>query len=117
MSSSSSSLSPPSDALVEGLCFHPDVLSEDEEKALMVSVDAEPWCLDLARRTQHYGFKYDYKSRSIPQRLGDLPEWSRFLTQRLVDMGIIMRHPDQMIVNGPFPFSSSCVVSLVCMGH
>ena len=46
--------------LPPGLIIEDDFITEAEERALMAIVDSKAWCTDLARRTQHYGFRFDY---------------------------------------------------------
>lgn len=80
-------------AAVAGLSVQLDFVSEDEERALLAAIDDEPWSLALQRRTQHYGFKYDYRTRTLPERLGALPAWSDAVVARLAAT------PNQLIVN------------------
>lgn len=84
-----------------GLSAHRDFLSADEEASLIERIDAQPWLDDLARRVQHYGWKYDYKKRKVDQkgRLGPLPPWLDGLAHRLLAAGLVDRLPDQVIVN------------------
>lgn len=35
------------------------------QRCLLAAIDAKPWSTALARRTQHYGARYDYKSRKL----------------------------------------------------
>lgn len=78
-----------------------DFISEDEERGLLKHIDDSVWLRDLKRRVQHYGYKYDYRSRKIDHSfyLGKIPQWMSFLSQRLIDKGIIQFLPDQAIVN------------------
>lgn len=48
---------------------------------LMELIYKEDWCYDIKRRTQHYGYKYDYKLRSIneKQKAKAFPEWLKRL--------------------------------------
>ena len=50
---------------------------------------------------QHYGYRYDYKARSIApeSRLGPLPEWLAPCCDRLCADGFFPQLPDQVIVN------------------
>ena len=50
---------------------------------------------------QHYGWRYDYKSRQLDStmRLGAMPEWAVSIVQRLVRRGLVPELPDQVIVN------------------
>lgn len=84
---------------IAGLSLHPNFITEEEETALLAAVDASEWDTRLSRRTQHYGYRYDYRSREASTPVGPLPEWCLFLAQRLVDQGLLHVMPDQMIVN------------------
>ena len=63
------------------------------------------WLHDLSRRVQHYGWKYNYKERSVQPRdyLGPLPAWLRTLADRLVERKIAASDFDQVIVNEYLP--------------
>ena len=60
-----------------GLEYHPDFLAVSEEDGLLAHIDSSEWLTDLSRRVMHFGFKYDYTSRSLDEsaRIGPLPEW------------------------------------------
>lgn len=84
---------------IEGLSYLPNFISSDEEKALIESIDHQPWLHDLKRRVQHYGYKYDYKARRVTSDsyLGPLPDWLTDIADKLPFM------PDQAIVNEYLP--------------
>jgi alkylated DNA repair dioxygenase AlkB len=86
---------------IAGLSYIAEFVTHEEEAALIAAVDAEPWLDDLWRRVQHYGFRYDYKARSVDPslRLGPLPAWAEPLARRLVAGGHMPEMPDQLIVN------------------
>lgn len=88
-------------APVGGLEYRPDFLTEDEERDLLAHVDAAPWSGELSRRVQHYGYRYDYKTRRISEemRVGTLPSWLTQIGQRLQTAGVFTVLPDQVIVN------------------
>ena len=90
---------------VSGLRFIENYVSQTEHDDILVSIDNEPWMDDLKRRVQHYGFKYNYKRRSIDYNMyiGALPEWSRKISHRLFEDKLINYLPDQIIVNEYFP--------------
>jgi len=84
--------------MIPGLDYYQEVLTEEEEQYLLSCIDKQPWCTDLARRTQHYGYKYDYKTRELfPAEL--FPVWCRDLINTLIEIDIIPSYPDQMIIN------------------
>lgn len=60
---------------------------------------------NLSRRVQHYGWRYDYKARSVHRQsyLGPLPECLAVLARQLADKGLMSTAPDQAIVNEYLP--------------
>ena len=86
---------------IEGLSYVKNFISNSVEKELMNFIDNEKWINDLKRRVQHYGFRYDYKSRRIDysMRLGNLPDWITPLSIRLFEEGFFNELPDQVIIN------------------
>ena len=88
-----------------GLTLWRNFISAAEEAVLLQSVNAEPWSSALRRRTQHYGFEYDYRTRQLPARLGPLPDWSSVLVERMVEREIYANAtpPNQLIVNEYVP--------------
>jgi alkylated DNA repair dioxygenase AlkB len=86
---------------VPGLKYVAAFLSSSEEAALLDSVDAEPWRTDLKRRVQHYGYRYDYTTRTVDSSafLGMLPAWAQQTAARLVADGHMSDTPNQLIVN------------------
>jgi alkylated DNA repair dioxygenase AlkB len=96
-------LSPPPAAApaVAGLVYRPAFLDATRETALLTAVDARPWLADLKRRVQHYGYKYDYKARAIATSMfvGPLPDFAVELAGQLVQEGLLLDAPDQLIVN------------------
>jgi alkylated DNA repair dioxygenase AlkB len=91
--------------LPEDLVVIPDFLTRTEEDDLLRAIDGAPWNVDMKRRVQQYGYRYDYKARavSVRDRLGDLPVWTIEIAQRLVDYGYFDHLPDQVIVNEYLP--------------
>ena len=86
---------------VPGLQYIPDYISSNEHDQLLSTIDAQPWLADLKRRVQHYGYRYDYKSRAVHSNacLGPLPAWVVPLAECLHCDGLIEVVPDQVIVN------------------
>ena len=87
---------------VPGLELHRDVITLEQEQKLMDWIDTHPWLEDLSRRVQHYGYRYDYRARSIDvsSHLGDLPDILQQLATHLRDMQRALPFtPEQAIVN------------------
>ena len=70
-----------------GLTYVHDFISDDDAANLLSDIDGQPWLTDLKRRTQHYGYKYDYTKKSVDSSLflGALPEWIQKVANRLVE--------------------------------
>ena len=86
---------------IPGLLYRPRFVSEAQEQTLLAAVDAAPWRGDLKRRVQHYGWRYDYRSRGVTpdMRLGELPRWALPTAEMLFSCGLLKQRPDQLIVN------------------
>jgi alkylated DNA repair dioxygenase AlkB len=71
------------------------------ERDLIDTIDHQPWITELRRRVQHYGYRYDYKARTVTadMHLGPLPAWLVPLCQELHERGLMPRLADQVIVN------------------
>lgn len=86
---------------ISGLTVKANYIDTAEHDRLLKIIDQQPWLTDLKRRVQHYGYRYDYKSRSVDPSmyLGPLPEWIAPLAKRLHKGGFISKVPDQVIIN------------------
>ena len=86
---------------IKGLAYVPDYITVEQEEELLAAIDTQVWSSELKRRVQHYGYKYDYKARTVDQNqyLGNLPGWLNPVAQRLHTEGYFQRDPDQVIVN------------------
>lgn len=54
---------------IDGLTYIPDYIDATSEDALISTIDVQPWITELKRRVQHYGWRYDYKARSVTNDL------------------------------------------------
>jgi alkylated DNA repair dioxygenase AlkB len=90
---------------IPGLRYIPDYLKPMDHDDLLAIIDRQIWMTDLKRRVQHYGYRYDYKSRSVDASmyLGQLPHWIAPLARRLKADGLTLETPDQLIVNEYMP--------------
>lgn len=86
---------------IDGLSYIPDFIDVASEDALIQTIDAEPWITELKRRVQHYGWRYDYKARSVTNdlRIGALPEWLQRYAAGLQQAVYFPETPDHVIVN------------------
>jgi hypothetical protein len=95
---------------VPGLIFGKYFMTKEEESNLITLIDKEVWSTELSRRVQHYGFKYDYKARTVPAnaKIEPLPAFVDFLVERLQEHGLFReKKPDQLIINGIFALFES----------
>ena len=72
---------------IVGLKYIRDFIDQKKHDDLLRKIDLEPWLSDLKRRVQHYGYKYDYKSRHVDytMRLGPLPGWAEEIAEVLFE--------------------------------
>jgi len=88
-------------SMIKGLTYISNFINKIEEKKLVDSINSEQWLSDIKRRVQHYGYKYDYKARSIDYSMfiGELPSWAETMAHRLFIEKHIDVIPDQLIIN------------------
>ena len=84
---------------IEGLQLIDNFLTEDEEVELMRLIDASPWDRSISRRTQHYGFRYDYTAKTAQDPAPPIPDWCVFVVDRLIERRLLKERPDQLIIN------------------
>lgn len=99
------SVSCTSACLPPGASYLPGFISPDEEAALVSRLDAGEWDSELRRRVQHFGYRYDYKSRMVTAEayMGPLPAWLEPLGEQLAAEGLFDSAPDQVIANEYLP--------------
>lgn len=88
--------------IIPGLKLIEDFISLEEEMELVTNIDLYPekWLDDLKRRVQHYGFRYNYtsKSLSLEDKLGPMPDWLVKISQKVAKNRFINK-PEQVIIN------------------
>ena len=84
----------------QGARLVPDIVTEAEERRILLRISQAPWLTDLSRRVQHYGFRYDYRNRSSGRHAPApaFPRWAEAIADRLQPF-FDGRRPDQCIVN------------------
>ena len=89
------------DHLPEGLGYTPMWLSQNQQASLLQLIDTSKWSVDLGRRTQHYGRRYNYATGRVegPDSAPSLPKLFNDLAERLYEERVMQKIPDQMIVN------------------
>jgi alkylated DNA repair dioxygenase AlkB len=90
---------------INGLSYLPNYISSIHEESLIKLIDAQAWNLELKRRTQAYGYKYDYKAKvvNLASYLGKMPAWLEELCHKLYLEAIFVEPPDQVIINEYLP--------------
>lgn len=105
---------------VQGLKYLPGYLAPVDQDRLLGLIDQQPWITDLKRRTQHYGYRYNYSRRTVDPSLflGPLPTWAGSLAERLYRDSFTDKLPDQLIVNEYMPGQgiASHIDCLTCFG-
>jgi alkylated DNA repair dioxygenase AlkB len=89
------------DKMIPGLRYIPHFITDDEGRELVRAIDSQPCLPALKRRTQHYGYRYNYTKRAIDasSKLGELPEWLGVFSDLLFERGLFEENPNQVIVN------------------
>lgn len=90
---------------ITGLTYIDNFISAEEHEYLINMVDDNQWDYSLKRRTQHYGYRYDYTKKTIDPslKIGAIPSFLMMYGQKLFDLGLFKSLPDQVIVNEYFP--------------
>ena len=88
-----------------GLLYIPNFLSFSQEQELISIIDSNEWDFSLKRVTEHYGWKYDYTSRTVKDKdfLGPLPDWLANLENKIYNTGHFSCHFNQVIINQYLP--------------
>jgi len=81
---------------IDGLELIENFITEKEEKIIMEFIDAQEWNTTLKRRTQHYGYLYEYKSKDI-KKTRPLEDVILKVANRIQKREIMK--PEQCIVN------------------
>jgi alkylated DNA repair dioxygenase AlkB len=91
--------------MINGLKYIPNFISVNNELDLIHKIDSQVWLTDLRRRTQHYGYKYDYTTKKIDKSLylGPIPQWIEKYCFKLYDNKYFHKLPDQVIINEYLP--------------
>jgi alkylated DNA repair dioxygenase AlkB len=89
---------------LSGLFLYPNFIDEAREKQLLKEIDNQTWIVDYLRRLQYYGYRneldkpYDLIPFPIP-----MPPLIYQLSQEIVEQKILLRQPDQVIINEYVP--------------
>lgn len=85
----------------EGFLYTPMWISNAQESTLVDLVDQGPWRQDLGRRTQHFGWRYNYSSGRVEHDVSTpkIPSHLIEIGERLKSELSLPKAPDQVIVN------------------
>ncbi len=87
---------------IPGLHYFRAFLDDQQQGSAIRQIDESAWLTDLERRVQHYGWRYDYRARTIDRgmRIGPLPDWLAEIAALLHEhTGKFDSVPNQAIVN------------------
>ena len=84
---------------VPGLILIKNYITKAEESLLLGEINKREWNTGLKRRVQQYGYEYDYSSKNMAASLGSLPDFLGFLIDRIMEEKLVLKRPDQCIVN------------------
>lgn len=87
--------------MIKGLTYQDNFITPEGEAKLIGWIDLRPWSNTIRRRTQHYGYVYDYKKRAInlSMKTEDLPDWGKSIAAKLYEEKLMPYLADQMIIN------------------
>lgn len=86
---------------INGLLYLPHYLNNKKQQKLISIIDAQDWMDDLKRRVQHYGYRYDYRRRTVTpeMHLGKLPDWLYTIAYQIHSDRYMPTIADQCIIN------------------
>ena len=89
---------------INGLFLYKNYISDEYHNDLINFINDQPWNVSLSRRTQHYGYIYDYSKKSKPQSTIAIPEIFLQLKTNIESLPMINNIKfDQCIINEYFP--------------
>ncbi|MDV6333139.1 alpha-ketoglutarate-dependent dioxygenase AlkB [Asticcacaulis sp. 201] len=93
------------EAPLPGLAYRDGYISAEEEAALIAHIDRQPWSMELLRRRQWYGWAPDDTAYGSPQeyRPQPMPNWMRWLAERLHRDAIFAGVPERALINEYHP--------------
>jgi len=85
---------------LSGLHLNENFITEQEEATLIRLIDELPWENTLKRRTQNYGYKYDYEDKNVDVYSPiDMPAIFQPYIDRMYNQKLMPYKCDQIIVN------------------
>lgn len=91
--------------MIDGLIYIQNFINIVEQNYLIECIDKYPWNNFLKRRTQHYGYKYDYTKKKIDKSfyVGPIPNFIATYCDFLIANNYFKIVPDQVIINEYLP--------------
>lgn len=82
---------------IRGLHLQKDILDKEMEKNIIEELDTKEWSKSISRRTQHYGWVYNYSNRQANKKAPPFPSTIKHISDFLEEQNIIKA--EQCIVN------------------
>uniref|UniRef100_A0A6C0JHV7 Fe2OG dioxygenase domain-containing protein n=1 Tax=viral metagenome TaxID=1070528 RepID=A0A6C0JHV7_9ZZZZ len=91
--------------MINGLTIVKDFITKDQELELLEKMKDLEWNGTLLRKSRHYGYNYNYKTKNITYEdyLGNLPSWLDPYILKIFKFGYIYEYPDQVTINRYLP--------------
>lgn len=58
-----------------GLTIQKDYIDQETEENLINLINIQPWNDSLSRKTQHYGYEYNYNFKDLKKAEKEIPAW------------------------------------------
>lgn len=84
---------------IKGLTFIENAVDCSYQDKLWKAINEGKWDTTLKRRTQQFGYKYNYLSKKVDEKIANLPSWSLDLCHLFLEQGWIQTLPNQLIIN------------------
>jgi alkylated DNA repair dioxygenase AlkB len=89
---------------VPGLFLYPNFIDEAKEAQLLNEIDSQTWIVDYLRRLQYYGYRNELdKPYDLIKFPVSMPPLIEQLSHEIVEQGIVLLQPDQVIINEYVP--------------
>lgn len=88
--------------MITGLTYIDNYFTKKEEFAIIQVIDSNLWDNDLKRRTQQYGYKYDYTIRNLNKN-ASVAQIPKYLSTLISDPEYYPPAPHQVIINEYLP--------------
>jgi alkylated DNA repair dioxygenase AlkB len=87
-----------------GLLLYPDFIDQAMEDKLLNELDSQIWVVDYDRRLQYYGYRNELEAPySLVNFPVAMPPLVYELSKKIVEQGILINQPDQVIINEYVP--------------